>query len=238
MSLSGGAMLACAGVVVCIWAAAAHAHDAIGSDARKAYLAKLDELHKTAQSSAAVGVRATARFQIGVTLDEISELLNQDIVSHGKTQGLETSLLVKQLDASPQKLEFSSQTRLYRANLSPFRDAIALDGGGKFANAARFMILKGQFYDSFTDDPIKPVAQTSAELMEMIGIGEALYPLREPGLDTQEIGFILAMHYLQAQHSGALPSDKARARFAELLREFRQRHAQSLKLATLEALSQ
>ncbi len=217
---------------------AAQAHDAISSDARKAFLARLGELHQTTQSAAAPGVRAAALFQIGITLDQIRELLNQDIVSHGKPQGLETALLINQLNASAHPLQYSTQTRLYQANLNPYRDANALDPRGAFVNAARFMILKGHFYDSFTDDPLQPLAQSRDELLAMIGIGEALYRVRAPGLDLEEIGFVLAMHYLQARRSRALPTDKATERFTELLREFRQRHPQSLKLATLETLAQ
>ena len=216
----------------------ARAHDAIGTEARLSYLAKLGELHQTVQSTAAPSVRAAAHFQIGVTLDEIRELLNQDIVSHGKPQGLETALLIKQLHASPHKLLYSNQTRLYQANLSPYREAIALDARGAFVNAARFMILKGHFYDSFTDDPLQPLSQTRDELLAMIELGEALYRTPTPGLDVEEIGFVLAMHYLQARHSRALPRDKTSQRLAELLREFRLRHPQSLKLATLETLAQ
>lgn len=216
---------------------AALAHDAIGSDARKTYLARLDALHRTTQASADAAVRAQAHYQIGRTLDEIRELLNQDILSHGKTQGLETSLLVQQLNASPTPLAISPTTRLYAANLRHYRQAIVLDVRAGFGSAARFMIFKGQFYDSFTDDPLHPPRQTREELIEMTGIGEALMREPEGTIDREELAFILAMHYLQADRAGQLPRDTARRRVAELLRELRQRHPQSLKLATLEALA-
>jgi hypothetical protein len=54
-------------------------------------------------------------------LDEIRGLLNEDIISHGKTQGLETSVLVNMLNASVDKLQLSPQTRLYY----PIRGRIA-----------------------------------------------------------------------------------------------------------------
>lgn len=220
-----------------LWCAlGVQAHDAIGAQARGVYLAKLQEWHRSAQSAAPASVRAAAHFQIGLTLDEIRELLNQDIASHGKPQGLETALLIEQLNALPHKLAYSARLRLFAANLAPYREALALDPLGEFADRARFMILKGHFYDSFTDDPLRPPAQTREELLAMIVLGEALHRARPSGVDPEETAFILAMHYLQARVSRALAADKAGARFGELVREFRQRHPRSLKLATLEAL--
>jgi hypothetical protein len=64
------------------------AHDAISADARKVYLSRLDELTRTAQGNSPVTVRANAWLEMGKTLDEIRALLNEDIISHGKTQGL------------------------------------------------------------------------------------------------------------------------------------------------------
>ncbi|MFZ2649524.1 MAG: hypothetical protein WA210_05405 [Burkholderiaceae bacterium] len=216
---------------------AARAHDAINGAQRLAYIGKLDAAHRTANSNAPTAVRAAALFQIGSTLDELRELLNEDIISHGKTQGLETSLLVAQLDAMPTRLVLSPRSGTYAANLKPYRDALALDAQAGFANRARQQILKGQFYDSFSDDPLKPHAQSRDQLLEMIATGEALLRERDRALDVQEIVFILAIHYLQAHTSGDLPKAQARERFAQLLHEFRLEYPNSLKLATLEALA-
>jgi hypothetical protein len=213
----------------------AHAHDAITSTTREFYLSKLGELDRTANSGAAAPVRAEAWFQIGGLLDEIRELLNGDIASHGRTQGLETALLLARLDASPHRLNVSLQTKMYLAPLQPLRDALALDPQAAFANAARFKLLKGQFYDSFGDDPLKPW-QTREQLLERIALGEGLLRVRERGVDAEEVSFILAMHYLQARAAAALPAARVRERFTELLRDFRRSYPQSLKLATLEAL--
>jgi hypothetical protein len=217
---------------------AAHAHDAIGSDARKSYLARLDELHRLTLSIADVATRAKAQFQIGRTLDEIRDLLNQDLISHGKTQGLETMLLIRQLSGSATPLRVSARTGRYAANLQHYRAALALDGRGSFATTARFLIFKEQFYDSFTDDPLKPVGQTDEDLREMIALGEGLLRAQDDSTDREELAFLLALRYLQAERAGLLPRAEARHRFAALLDDFRRSHPQSLKLATLQALSQ
>lgn len=221
-----------------LWSCAmVQAHDAISADARKAYLSRLDELAKTAQGNAPASVRANAWLEMGKTLDEIRSLLNEDIISHGKTQGLETSVLVNMLNASVHKLQLSPQTKLYLSDPRPYREALALDPRGKQASLARFLLFKHHFYDSFVDHPLKPLRQSKAELLEMIGLGESLLTVRDPAIDSEEVHFILGIHYLQALESGAVPKAKCQARVAEIQKKFRSQWPASLKLATLEALS-
>jgi hypothetical protein len=223
-----GALCSCAMV---------QAHDAISADARKAYFSRLDELTKTAQGNAAATIRANAWLEMGKTLDEIRALLNEDIVSHGKTQGLETSVLVNMLNASVYKLQLSPQTKLYLSDPRPYREALALDPHGKQAALARFLLFKHHFYDSFVDHPLKPLKQSKSELLEMISLGESLLTVRDPAIDSEEVHFILGIHYLQALETGAVPKAKCQARVAEIQKKFRSQWPASLKLATLEALS-
>ena len=213
------------------------AHDAISADARKAYLSRLDELARTAQGNASAAVRSAAWLETGKTLDEIRALLNEDIISHGKTQGLETSVLVNMLNASVHKLQLSPQTRLYLSDPRPYREALALEPRGKQASLARFLLFKHHFYDSFVDHPLKPIKQSKETLIEMIGFGESLLSVRDPAIDSEEVHFILGIHYLQALDSGALPKAKCQTRVADLLKKFRSQWPSSLKLATFEALA-
>lgn len=225
------------GCLLLIAALQAQAHDAIGVDARKAYLQKLGELQQTARSSAPAAARAAALVDTGRTLDEIRGLLNEDIISHGRTQGLETSILVDQLNAGPHRLQLSQQTRLYLGNERPYREALALAPRSPSAPMARYMLMKNQFYDSFVDDPLKPIAEDKATLREMIAFGDGLRTARDPAIDAEEVHFVLALNLLRARQSGALPAADSGRRFADLLKTFRARWPSSLKLATLEALA-
>lgn len=214
----------------------ADAHDAIGAEAREAFLQKLGALQQSAQAGSAAS-RAAALLDTGRTLDQIRALLNEDIISHGRTQGLETSILIDQLNAGPHRLQVSPHTRLYLANQQPYRESLKLAPRGPQAALARFMLLKNHFYDSFVDDPLQPIAQDKATLLEMIGHGRVLIGLQDPAIDAEEVHFILAIHYLQARRSSALPAAECSRHYAGLLSTFRQRWPTSLKLATLEALA-
>lgn len=240
MRMPAGALLVCLTLVMAFLGMGMHppalAHDAISSDARKIYLAKLDELQRAA-SGGSTAARTQALIDTGKLLDEIRGLLNEDIISHGKIQGLETTMLVSQLNATPYKLQQSAQTRLILADLRPWRDALALDPKGTHAALARYRLMKNHFYDSFVDHPLKPLQQSREMLLEMIGFGESLVGARSAEIDSEEVHFILVIHYLQALESGAVPKAKAQQRINEHLRKFRSSWPNSLKLATLEALS-
>ena len=222
--------------LMALMSAPALSHDAISSESRKAYVAKLDELQRGAASGSA-SARAMALIETGKLLDEIRSLLNEDITSHGKIQGLETTMLVNQLNATPNKLQQSPQTRLILADLRPWRAALALEPKGVHAALARYRVLKNHFYDSFVDNPLKPVQQSKETLLEMIGFGEGLLTAKHAEIDSEEVHFILAIHYLQAAESGAVPKAKCQQRVQELMRRFRSSWPSSLKLATLDALT-
>lgn len=214
----------------------AGAHDAIDSVTRKSYVVKLQEWHTTLQSSAPISERAKAQYQIAITLDEIRELLNQDIVSHGAVKGLETSLLLNELARSEDKLELSPKTGLYISHLQIYRDAIKLDPKALFLNHARYMLMKSHFYDSFSDNPLTPLSQSKDELAAMIAIGEGLLKIKDPLVTMEEVRFILAIHYLQAINQKLIAKDEAEKKFKKLAQDLRKDNPQSLKLLTLEAL--
>lgn len=228
-------LFSCAALLVC---SSIFAHDSINAEGRKNYLAKLQEWHVTLSSSAPAAVRAKAQYQIAVMLDEIRDLFNQDVISHGKIKGLETSTLLNELARGEDKLELSTKTGLYIAHLQPYRESLRLDPKAAFVDHARYMLLKSQFYDSFSDDPLKPIAQSKEELTEMIAIGEALLKSKDALVNMEEVRFILAIHYLQSVVQKSLPKEETQKKITKLLQDLRKDTPQSLKIPTIEALLQ
>jgi hypothetical protein len=219
-------------------ASSVFAHDSINAEGRKNYVTKLQEWHATLSSTAPAAVRAKAQYQIAVMLDEIRDLFNQDVISHGKIKGLETSTLLNELARGEDKLELSTKTGLYIAHLQPYREAIRLDPKAAFLDHARYMLLKSQFYDSFSDDPLKPIAQSKEELTEMIVIGEALLKSKDALVNMEEVRFILAVHYIQAMVQKSLPKEETQKKIIKLLQDLRKDSPNSLKIPTIEALQQ
>jgi tetratricopeptide (TPR) repeat protein len=226
---------ACFGLIM-LMAGPVQAHDSINAEARKNYLSKLQELQASAAASSPSAVRAKSLYQIGVTLDEIRELFNQDIISHGIVKGLETSLLLNELTRIGNKLEASPKTGLYLSQLQYYREAIRLDPRAPFIDHARYMLLKSHFYDSFSDNPLSPFSQSKETLAEMIGIGEGLLKVKHPQINGEELRFILGIHYLQAIKQQQGDKEDTLKKLKKMVQELHKDYPQSLKLLTLESL--
>ena len=218
------------------WLNAAHAHDSINADARKNYLTKLQELQANSAPAVAAPLRAKSLYQIGATLDEIRDLFNQDIISHGIVKGLETSLLLNELTRIGNKLEANPKTGLYISQLQYYREAIRLDPRAAYIDHARFMLVKSHFYDSFSDNPLTPFAQSKETLQEMISIGEGLLKSKHPQVNAEELRFILGIHYLQGIKLQQVDKEDALKKVKKLVQELHKDYPQSLKLLTLESL--
>jgi hypothetical protein len=213
------------------------AHESITTEARKNYLSKLQEALQVQAANPAAPIKAKALFQIGVTLEEIRDLFNQDIISHGAVKGLESTVLLNELSKAGFKMEMSPKIGLYMSQLQYYRQALKLDGKAAYADHARYLLLKNHFYDSFSDNPLKPFSQSREELMELMAIGEQLLKVKDPAINPEEVKFILAIHYLQAMQQQLLGQDAGQKKFAKLLSELRKEYPQSLKPMTLEALN-
>jgi len=210
-------------------------HESITIEARKNYLAKLQESYQLQAGNPPAAVKAKALYQIGATLEEIRDLFNQDIISHGAVKGLESTLLLNELARAGFKMEMSSKIGLYVSQLHYYRDALKLDGKASHADHARYLLLKNHFYDSFTDNPLAPFSQTKEELLELMEIGERLLKAKENNINPEEVKFILAIHYLQAIQQQVIGKDDGQKKFKKLLTELRKEYPQSLKPLTLEA---
>jgi len=212
-------------------------HESITLEARKNYLAKLQEAFQLQATNPNAPVKAKALYQIGATLEEIRDLFNQDIISHGAVKGLESTVLLNELSKAGFKMEKSPQIGLYVSQLHYYRQALKLDGKAAYADHARYLLLKNHFYDSFSDNPLNPFSQTREELMELIEIGEKLLKAKDAQINLEEVKFILAMHYLQAMQQQWMAKDVGQKKFAKLQSELRKEYPQSLKPMTLEALN-
>jgi hypothetical protein len=213
------------------------AHESITTDARKNYLSKLQETYQVQTVSQSAAIKAKALYQIGATLEEIRDLFNQDIISHGAVKGLESTLLLNELARAGFKMEMSPKIGLYLSQLHYYRDALRLDGKAAFADHARYLLLKSHFYDSFTDNPLAPISQSREELSELLEIGERLLKVKEHNINAEEVKFILAIHYLQAMQQQLIGKEEGQRKYKKLLAELRKDYPQSLKPLTLEALT-
>ncbi len=216
----------------------AMAHELITAESAQAYLAAVAESQETIASKEPAAKRARAHLHLGKTLDDIRDLLNRDLAAHGRVQGLPSNFLMNELKVRGAELTFAPETNRFLANVQQYREALKLEPSGPVAAESAFRLLQGNFYDSFTSDPLQPGAQTRAQLAEQIRLGEGLLRMHPQHDEREETSFILAIHYVQAARSGrdanerAAFANKARALAGEFLRSY----PQSMRAATLSNL--
>ena len=138
----------------------AWAHDSITTETRQRFMQTLLQTQTVTTSSASSVDKAKAHFQIATTLDSIRDLFNEDIQSHGAVNGLESTALLGELTRAGFALVKSEKIGLYLSPLQHYRLALAMDPKSVHATEAKYRLFKNQFYDSFTDNPLRPLSQT------------------------------------------------------------------------------
>lgn len=216
----------------------ASAHDLITAEAAERYLAQAGENRKIIRSKAPAAQRAQASYALGSMLDEIRDLLNRDIATHGKVQGLPSEYLVAALVSGGAPLATTPGSVRFPANLDYYRESLRLAPDGPIAGDASLRLLQGYFYDSFSDDPLAPRAQTWAQLQQQIRVGERFLQRYPAHAGREEAEFIVAVHYLQAAR--AAPDASERPRYAlrarDALSGFQRRYPDSMRVSAVEVL--
>ena len=226
----------CAWLLGCICTLSSWAHDSINTETRQRFILTLQQTQQMLVSSTSAVEKGKAHFMMATTLDEIRDLFNEDIQSHGAVNGLESNVLLAELARGGFMLYKSKQIGLYLSPLEHYRSALSLHPKAGYATLAAYRLFKNQFYDSFTDNPLKPLSQTREELTKLLQIGETLLKSKDPIVNQEEVQFIQAIHTLQAIDQNLLSPADGQKKFKQLLTQLRSQYPQSLKPLTLEAL--
>ena len=226
----------CAWLLGCICTLSSWAHDSITTETRQRFMLTLQQTQQMLVSSTSAVEKGKAHFMMATTLDEIRDLFNEDIQSHGAVNGLESNVLLAELARGGFMLYKSKQIGLYLSPLEHYRSALSLHPKAGYATLAAYRLFKNQFYDSFTDNPLKPLSQTREELTKLLQIGETLLKSKDPIVNQEEVKFIQAIHTLQAIDQQLLSPADGQKKFKQLLTQLRSQYPQSLKPLTLEAL--
>ncbi|MSQ49047.1 MAG: hypothetical protein EXR30_01520 [Betaproteobacteria bacterium] len=225
-------------VVALLTAAAAHAHDLITTESAEHYLRQTNKWQALATSSALAGERAEAQYRIGGMLDEIRELLNRDLATHGKVQGLPSNYLLAELQRQGAPLVWSEQQRRYRVNTHYFEQALVLAPRGPHAADAGLRLLQGRFYGSFETDPLA-ADEPWPQLVRQLALAEDLLARQLQGEAREEVEFIGAILHtrasLRAPDAASRRSHGRKAR--AMIAVFEARHPDSLRSAVMPILS-
>ncbi|MFN9390241.1 MAG: hypothetical protein ACK6DF_11995 [Betaproteobacteria bacterium] len=227
-ALPAACLALCSGVV--------RAHDLITAEAADRYVAQARAWVAVAAAKEPPAARADASVSLARMLDEIRDLLNSDLATHGRVQGLPSHLLIERLKEAGSPLGWAERLGRYGAPVQWYRTGLDLDPRGRRAGEALFGWLSGSFYDGFRDDPLKPLAPDTAGLLPLIEAGERYAREFPRDANLEEGRFITAILRVRAARAG-LPERKVHgARARELLRDFQRDYPDSLRSAAVPVL--
>jgi hypothetical protein len=209
------------------------AHELITPEAADRYITQTNRFSGVLRSRDAVSSRADAALSLAKLQDEVRELLNRDIASHGRIQGLPSQLLVDRLKQAGHPLVWLDAFGRFAAPVELYKKAYDLDPKGKRSQEAQAGFLLGSFYDGFRDDPLKPIHPDDANLRLLIETGERLsreYP-HEPS--AEEVRFITAILQVRAARAGVGDQKMRSARARELMAQFQRDYPDSLRSAAI-----
>jgi len=231
-----GARLVALAVALMAVARIATAHDLITAETAERYLAQADRNLAVIRSRDPVRKRAEARLELARMQDEIRDLLNRDLAMHGRVQGLPSTLVVERLRAAGAPLPWSERLGRYAAPIEHYRAALELGGQGTRTGDAIFGLLSGSFYDSFRDDPLRPVVPDPALTRSLIELGERFEREFPRDANIEEARFITAVAYVRAAREG-VDAQRYAARARELLLKFGRDYPDSLRTAALPIMA-
>lgn len=221
----------------CLFAVDGLAHDLINAESAQAWLVELNELQSQQHSSADAVRKGEAAYRIGVVLETIRELLNQDLQSHGEVSGLSSQYLVAALKERGLAFDYSAPRRQFMSRPGYFREALRLAPAASFAADAGFRLLDAMYQDKLGHDPLG-AALAPAASAEMIALAEQLDTAYPAHARREEIEFIAAILYTRAardcRKSAAAVGSLKKAR--QSIAEFERRYPASLRAAAMPVL--
>ena len=220
----------------CALTAPVRAHDLITAEAAERYLAQAQQDLATIQSREPAERRAEANVALGRMLDEIGELLNRDIASHGKVQGLPSHYLIAQLQGKGAPLAFARGR--YLAHVAYYREALKLAPDAPSASEATLRWMRGTFYDSFDEDPLEVRRQSPEQLREQIALGERFVQRYPSHPDIEEAQFIVLVQYVRGARAAAdsTSRDAFSSKAREAAQAFAARYPDSMRRAAVPVL--
>ncbi len=139
----------CAGSLVLGLALPAPGHVLLDPDVAEGLIAEIARFSKESRK----GPEADeALYRLGVTVEALVGLMNQDAAAHGQSDFL-VQLIVKQLEAN--QVAVRVRDGRFEYDLAAFREYLRRAPSGPRAVAARFRLIAQAFHRSTGDDPLR-----------------------------------------------------------------------------------
>ena len=169
------------------------AHVILDGEVVQAILLDITRYLKETKAGMTEEARSEALYLLGEKAQHLVELMNMDLMSHGKS--LYAELIVKRLQEYGIRITLVERDKRYVYNLAAFHEYLKRSPRGKRAADIRFRLIAEAFYRSIGKDGAELVDTDLDGLRKAILQKEAFlkeYPSYEK---TREVRFFLAMDY-------------------------------------------
>ncbi|HKA54588.1 MAG TPA: hypothetical protein VKJ47_13090 [Candidatus Binatia bacterium] len=133
-------------------------------------------------------------YRLGEKVEQLVELMNQEISSHGGSDQL-TQLLVKRLESYEINVRLSERDNRFDYDLAAFREYLIRAPKGRRASAAEFRLIARAFYQTLDQDPSR-LANTDVPSVLKAIAEEERFLKNYPGDErAKQVRFFLAVDY-------------------------------------------
>ncbi len=174
-----------------------------------------------------------ALYRLGVTVEALVGLMNQDAAAHGQSDFL-AQLIVKRLEAN--QVAVRVRDGRFEYDLAAFREYLRRAPSGPRAAAARFRLIAQAFHRSTGDDPLRTDGADVAGLRSAIEEEERFLNDYLADARAKEVQFFLAVDYCRLQRFMTEPVRPYLDRCRAGLQDVMARHAGSMEARAAEAL--
>jgi hypothetical protein len=171
----------------------AHAHVVLDGEVARPILVDITRGLRDAREGGSEAARLEALFLAGQRVDQLVELMNLDLLAHGRS--LFGDLLARRLAEYGIQVVFVERNARYASDVAPFEEYLRRSPSGPRAADAKFRVI-GELFQRSTGRRADEIADGGLEgLRDAVARKEAF--LREhPGHDrTRDVRFFLAMDY-------------------------------------------
>jgi len=186
-------VLAALVVVTLIGDRRAHAHVVLDGEIARPIVVDIAQNLREAREGGSEAARLEALFLVGQRVHQLVELMNLDLLAHGRS--LFGELLIRRLSEYGIRVDFIERNARYVPDLAPFEEYLRRSPSGPRAADAKFRVIAEMFHRSTGRRPEEIADGGVEELRDAVARQEAF--LRDhPGHDrVRDVRFFLAMDY-------------------------------------------
>ena len=138
--------------------------------------------------------KGEALYHLGEKVEQLVELMNQEISSHGGSDQL-TQSVVKRLESYQINVRLSERENRLDYDLAAFREYLIRAPKGKWASAAQFRLIARTFYQTVAPDPSRLANTDVPGVLKAIAEEERFLKDYQGDVKAKEVLFFLAVDY-------------------------------------------